>query len=162
MRNLKQWENILDYKPLTIEPIPLEEGGDSRPLRELPNIPGLPGVKGEPSVEDKPLELLENPYLFEYFKIDKLLYENNIDNIKEKVRAIDTYIKTKIREKEWNPIVKSYQAVINEIKEKIGISEHQTNLTQLNRIYDIISVVISDMSLEKKVKGKLIRTFSGF
>jgi len=152
----------LDYKPLTIKPIPLEEGENAQPLRELPDIPGLPGTKGEENIEEKPIELFKNTYLADYFKIDSVLYENNIDGTKDKIKAIDIYIKTKLKEREWLPIVKSYKAVIEEIKEKIGISEHQTNFTQFNRIYDIISRVIDDMKLEKKVKGKLIRTFSGF
>ncbi|MHA1749531.1 MAG: hypothetical protein ACTSYF_12900 [Promethearchaeota archaeon] len=125
-----------EYKPIikpVKEEVELPEGA-SRPKVERMEVPGLPGTTKEISVEEKPLSLLGDPFLVEYLKLGTL-YEDDIDELKTKVGLIDKWIKKQILKREWKPIVKSYLDILEELKKKIGISDNQTPLSQINKIY---------------------------
>lgn len=131
--------------------------------RDRTNVPpGLPGVPAEIPIEERPLSLCDKPYLIDELGIKNLLLKLNPSHLDKKIDIIDAYIKNEITQRKWKPNIKSYVKVFSEIKEKLGVSDDMTPLTQIEKIFDIIEKSWKDKKLQKKIGIKIIPTFSGF
>lgn len=84
--------------------------------------------------DDKPLALFGDSYLVEFLKLGQL-YNDDIDDLKTKVAIVDKYIKVIILKRDYQPIVKSYKEVWEELKKKYEISNLQSGYSQIDKIW---------------------------
>jgi len=145
-----------EYKPNVIHPVYVPEGSETKEntetsrKKEYSDNSKREGITKELSVDEKPLSLIDKYIVIGELNAEKIV-EMNIDNSAEKVKVIDTVIKMEIEKHGWKLNVKSYKEALQIIKNKLGITENETPLSQINKMHTILKIVLEGKLLEEKV-----------
>ncbi len=107
-----------------------------------------------PQSKEAPFSLFQRdnqmPYSAKFFGVDyKTLHQIEPDGIASKVQAIDDYVLGKINEGAFDS-TKTYEQIINDIKEVLGIKEFEPTYQQVEKIHSFVSIN-SKRSVEPRV-----------
>jgi len=120
------------------EPSIYEEGSaktNEEVHRDRENRPkGLPGTTAEVDINDKPLVLMGLPPVIEEYNVGEL-YDDDINDLQNKISIIDAYLKNYILNKNWKPLFGSYKKAITELETYLSLDDDMTSLDKIDREY---------------------------
>ena len=121
-----------EFQPNVIGPV--EAPAPHVDTRPEPNTTTLPGVHKGIDENEKPLVLQGTPQIVTDLNM-KILFSENIDDMKEKVFVIDAYIKNEMHEREMDATVGNYRKVFEETRNRLNIDEEAGAMTQASLLY---------------------------
>lgn len=118
-----------------------------------------PGVKADP---EPPLSIYEKmrerPYTAEYFKLtdwDALTDELDVLGTKEKARTVEEWVKEKIKREKLEDTTETYNEILDQYKDELGIKKTLKNDEKLDRIVKYIALLKKQRKLDERKRELL-------
>jgi len=122
------------FSPIVNEPIAPDEG-------KQVNKTNASILKSDVEV---PLSLRETPYTLEFFKVDAEKY------VVSDIGVIESYIINQIQNRNLVDNIESYQQVIQEILDKLGVEENELDESKIEKVFNYIQLIGRNKPIEEK------------